>query len=154
MIEQLNGKILLNKIHPKNGDKYSPNLFKWLNKRKENRANTCHVFKDQNNFLYVGYIQNERFYGARLITILCMGNKIGIIERGKSFKFSKVDNFWKDYVEDGRCAIDPDHTMRFTGDETRWKVNGNKRICLWCNKVRQAYVKKQVTVETNQWENI
>ena len=128
-------------IAPAKGEKYSPNLHKWLSQRgKEHRAETSKVFCAPDGGLWIGMIDDDIFLiGCRLMAVLCSGAKaesmayplkqIGPLE--------EAADFWERYLEVGRCAIDQKHTMSFVGDETRWLVDGDRRECMWCGRAKQ-----------------
>lgn len=117
---------LLELIDPANGDKYSPNLHAYMTKREDIRFIGLH--KDSKNHLWLGYIDGKAFIGTRLMTVLTQGEQAmsgAYLDLGE---LNKVEGFWGQYIENGRCAIDPDHTMYFVGDKNRI-MNGK---CLWC----------------------
>lgn len=137
----LGGIMEIKNIAPAKGEKYSPNLYKWLTQRdKKHRAETSKVFRAPNGGLWIGMIDENIFLiGCRLMAVLCAGTKaesmayplkqIGPLE--------EVEDFWERYLAVGRCAIDQKHEMSFVGDETRWLVDGDKRECLWCGSAKQ-----------------
>jgi hypothetical protein len=134
-------------IHPKNGDKYSPNLHKYLmGKRRSIAAIYATVYQDRNGSIWLGYRDEENwFMGARLITVLCSGSRTDTLAYPPSFGrgLIEVKGFWKQYVAHGRCAIDKEHDMFFIGDDNRWDVTGNRRHCKWCGKMHQE--RKSIT---------
>ncbi len=138
----------IEKFNPKNGDKYSPNFYKWL--RRHYRPEFSVVRGGEFDHLYVGEDEGWCFTGKKLMHILCkIGDPISCILNLKT-KPTPVADFWKDYEERGRCAIDPSHNMRFVGDENRYQQNGDARTCRWCG-TRQNLVTK--THEYQVWEN-
>ena len=60
----------LDAIHPKNGDKYSPNLQKFLTKHM---GREMMVYEAEDHTLYIGEFEDEWFHGCRLLTVLCSG---------------------------------------------------------------------------------
>jgi hypothetical protein len=148
----------LNSINPKNGDKYSPNLFKLLtNKRREIAATYGQVYRDKQGVLWLGYRDEEDwFMGARLIAVLCNGRKTDTFAHPPAMgrALVAVKDFWKRYVADGRCAIDKAHDMWFVGDASRWQVKGKLRTCLWCGRVQQKKVRFVKKVTSEQWVTV
>ena len=143
----------IKKINPKNHPRYSPNLYKWImNRNNPTRKWASRVYKDSDGTLWIGFIDDGDFIGARLMSVLCNGSgawsacygslKLGLVE---------VIDFWDDYIKRGRCAIDQDHSMYFIGDETRWRAEGDTRECLWCGNVRQRLKKWSEVVEREKW---
>ncbi len=66
-------------ISPKNGDKYSPNLYKFLtSSRREITAMYGQVYRDKQGILWLGHRDEDGwFMGARLIAVLCQGRRVG-----------------------------------------------------------------------------
>ncbi len=141
-------------IAPRRGIKYSPNLYKWLtDPRRPYRASESFVFEDSNGLQWIGRLEDRAIIGERLIAVLCQGRSAiskfwmgveGLVE---------VKGFWEQYVQKGRCAIDPQHLMHFAGDETRWQQEGDSRLCLWCGQ-RQELARWTETVERQEWRAV
>lgn len=111
-------------IAPKNGSKYSPNLYQWMKaQERRSRAWAFRVYRDADNILWIGMLDNRELIGSKLIAVLCNGAKE---ETAAWQNIHAVDlpDFWVDYVAHGRCAIDADHSMWFINDESRWSTNG------------------------------
>lgn len=134
-------------INPKNGDRYSPNLYRWLNHRRGRQPliSLTRVFSDPGETLWIGYLDPEgdatfTFIGARLISVLCNGvSEHSGAYYGLADKLTCVEDFWPRYAAIGRCAIDTRHTMFFIGDDQRWTVEGNIRHCRWCGNHSQTF---------------
>lgn len=143
------------RINPRNGPKYSPNLYAWLTQRTHRyRAWTSRVYADRSGTLYIGLIDGDCLHGSKLLGVLCNGRK----ETSWAFcslgKLTEVVDFWSRYMAIGRCAIDPEHQMNFVGDESRWRVHGAFRECLWCGNHRQYRRIRYVRVEHSTWETV
>ncbi len=145
----------LEKINPKNGSKFSPNLFKFI-KSKKSRG-LYRVYKDAKGTLYIGHIDNDFgdgpwFTGAMLITVLCLGfSSTTYAKAVRENELVEVVGFWDDYYKNGRCAIDTDHTGSFMGDDDRWNQSGDKRECTWCGNFSQVLRRWTVQVEKSEW---
>lgn len=150
-------KQLLEQIAPSQGAKYSPNLHKWLRKRRFWGTENTRVYENcgpgYRPGLYIGFKDNEGWFtGCRLMDVLCKGASA---ETGAycGDGFQEVPDFWGRYVANGRCAIDPEHTGWFLDDETRWQVDGDTRSCLWCGCHTQRLRRWTEQVERLQWES-
>lgn len=147
----------LEEINPKNHEKYSENLYKWLKKNK-NFLPGVNVYKNiKENKLYIGCFNethDTNFWGAGLNAVLCkMSNDLFRLHEILISDFVVIENFWEDYIKIGRCAIDVDHTMSFLNSDNRWKYtnDGNTKSCTWCNdciKWRKLY---SVTELRSRW---
>jgi len=148
----------LKSINPKNGDKYSPNLFKFLtSNRREIAATYGQVYRDKQGVLWLGFRDEEEwFMGARLMAVLCSGRRADTFAYPPSMgrALVEVKGFWARYVADGRCAIDKAHDMYFVNDNARWSVKGNVRTCLWCGLVKQKKVRFVKKVTSHQWVTV
>ncbi len=141
-------------VHPRNGSRYSPNLFSWLTMRsRKHHAWTSRVYRDKDGTLWIGMLDQGDLFGARLMNVLCNGSKAeggcwinlrGLVE---------VADFWPRYMRDGRCAIDTEHAQYFIGDDTRWAVNGDTRTCLWCGEARQVFARWTDVVAHQEWRS-
>ncbi|MCL4526433.1 MAG: hypothetical protein M1492_08060 [Gammaproteobacteria bacterium] len=140
-------------INPSNGLQFSPNLYRFLRKHGSTRAKTWRVFRDGDNTLWVGLLDDGWLHGARLMGILCYGAREQAWAHvpGSICDLHEVPQFWTDYMRIGRCAIDPEHRMSFIGDETRWSVHGNERSCLWCGNARQRLETWVEEVRHERW---
>ena len=145
-------------INPRNGDKYSPNLYKFMTQKDHAITSTCaNVYRDKQGALWLGYRDEEGwFMGARLIAVLCNGRKAVVFAHPPKMGSALVEvrGFWQRYIADGRCAIDKAHDMYFVGDKTRWEVKGNHRSCLWCGKVQQQKKIRVTKVRTEEWVKV
>lgn len=149
----------LNEINPRNGSKYSPNLYKFL---KKNKGRSFKVFEDKEGYLWIGDYEegfgNPKgyFVGHRLIRVLCEGSKvIPFAWIAKSLgELKELRHFWDDYKIIGRCAIDLDHSMWFQGDENRFSKSefGESRSCDWCGQ-KQKRVETSHKIIKTRWEN-
>lgn len=152
----------IEKIHPSNGMMYSPNLYAWLTLRsKKYRADTSRVFATKDGTLYIGFLDDcdpvvDRDYliGSRLISVLCYGKKEDSYSFSRLGELTEVPDFWVRYMAVGRCAIDPEHKMHFFGDDSRWRINGDQRECLWCGNHSQKLRQWVEMVERSAWEPV
>lgn len=128
--------VLLTSLSPANGPRYSPNLYKWLVKHAKRgqwvlrRHYRCDwlVMESEDGIVL----------GAKLWGILCNGvrEKIWDITTDLAVVGEVDEGFWQQYLQNGRCAIDPKHCHWFIDDDSRWDVtaDGQMRVCLWCGK--------------------
>jgi len=141
-------------VNPKNGTKFSPNLYQWLTKRDTRRLRkNAVVCKDKDGKLFVGALDDGWLHGSNLMRVLCVGGKAEV------FAFylgahEEIANFWQRYMEIGRCAIDQDHRMYFTGDDARWKTEGDTRHCQWCGNHSQTLRRWIEPVDRQRWETV
>jgi hypothetical protein len=144
----------LSKIHPSNGPKYSPNLYRWLSDRKKTyRARLARVYADDKGILWIGHMDDLYFIGTRLMTVLC-DSTAGTMAHSRASKcLVELTAFWDSYAKVGRCAMDPGHVLGFVGDDLRWEVDGKRRHCVWCGKATQV-LKSYVTQTHDNWVNV
>ena len=132
-------------VNPKNGAKFSPNLYKWLTKRDRGHLRkNASVHKDKDGTLFIGMVYDGWLHGSKLMRVLCVGGKAEV------FAFY----LWQQYMAIGRCAIDQAHSMYFTGDDTRWKTEGDTRNCQWCGNNSQTLRRWIEPVERQRWETV
>ena len=140
-------------IKPDCGPKFSPNLYLWLtSKAHKNRAWAYRVYRDVDGVLWIGQLDRRELIGAKLVAVLCNGARESTAA-WQNIDAEEVPNFWANYITDGRCAIDVDHSMDFFNDETRWRVAGDSRSCQWCGKVTQALKRWTESVQRQEWIN-
>jgi len=141
-------------IDPALHRKYSPNLYAFLNARKNSsQLRLARVFIDQAGVEYLGFLDDTGcLIGARLTQVLCDGAKTTVVSYCGAKDWRELPDFWAQYVADGRCAVDRAHKMPFIGSEHRWRVAGESRDCLWCGKVSQVLKRTVAEVVTQQWE--
>lgn len=151
-----NNGLDLARIHPNNHPKFSPNLHAFLSSSKgKHIARLGTVFRDEQGTLWLGYKDDlGSLIGARLPQVLCFGKKAEVFSYS-GLRFKEVENFWENYCQTGRCAIDPQHKEYFVGDASRWDVRGNTRSCMWCGKGQQVLKRwtETATVEKSTWLN-
>jgi hypothetical protein len=141
-------------IDPALHRKYSPNLYAFLRARKHSsQLRLARVFIDQAGVEYLGFLDDTGcLIGARLTQVLCDGAKTAVVSYCGGNKWRELTNFWSEYIEDGRCALDRAHKMPFIGSEHRWHVAGGIRKCLWCNKASQVLKRTVKEVVSESWE--
>lgn len=143
-------------VNPIHSAKFSPNLYAFLtapaNKALAQRAR---VWCDEDGVLYIGYFDDtDLLIGARLSQVLCYGRKAQVTCPINLGGLAEVEDFWDAYIEDGRCAIDVAHKEAFINDDSRWKVEGDTRKCMWCFKHTQKLFTKLVTKESKEWRQL
>jgi hypothetical protein len=141
-------------IAPNCGFKYSPNLHRFL-KKHASLARMARLFIDSTGVRYLGFIDDtDSLIGARLNQVLSMGTKTPVFCYSTLGVLTEHESFWAEYVADGRCALDREHTTPFVGDQTRWRTAGEHRSCLWCGKMTQTLRRWTETkvVERESWE--
>jgi len=118
-------EVVLKKINPKNGEKYSICLFRYLKRNPQYH----HAYRDREGALYFGYMHEGLFHGQRIGSILS-GGKQNYCYAGYSVKWRELKGFWPRYIRIGRCALDPKHNYEYDG---RFKPVGKTgRQCQWC----------------------
>ena len=141
-------------VNPKNGAKFSPNLYQWMTKRENSSLRqNARAYKDKDGVVFIGTADDGWLHGSRLMRILCVGRKA---ERFAFYLGEMVEivDFWERYAAVGRCAIDQAHAMHFTGEETRWKTEGDTRHCQWCSNHSQTLRRWIEPVERQRWEMV
>lgn len=154
----------IEQINSKHNPKYSKNLYNWLRRRQRERPDfpdekiLLPVFRcEENKILWIGDLEEGWLHGCRLMSILCNGTKAQAFAyrvEAHMKELHLIPDFWEQYFADGRCAIDREHQMFFIGDESRWKVDGSIRDCLWCGKHRQLLVRWEETVCREKWKPV
>lgn len=153
-------KELLSAIRSIQGDKYSPNLYRWIVAKSPKTVEVMiRVFVATDGSKWIGYLDDGWFVGSRLLGVLCNGGKEqSFAYRARDIERNcgalvEVENFWTEYIADGRCAIDREHAMHFIGEETRWVYGEGTRSCLWCCKAKQSLHKWAETIQREAWRN-
>lgn len=141
------------------GDKYSPNLRQWVMSWNRRMCKTVvgpvpNVYRHHDGSLWVGYLDDfdGSLIGARMMSILCEGRKAKTFCNIGVRNPELVADFWSQYAADGRCAIDREHKQWFIGDDTRWKIDGDTRQCVWCGKATQRLKRWTEEVQREKWE--
>jgi hypothetical protein len=87
-------------INPRNGEKYSLNLYQWLTKRDDKmRAWASRVYREADGSLFVGWPSESypgEFIGARMGDILCYGRKSECF-CWLSLVLEEIPGFWTPY---------------------------------------------------------
>lgn len=153
--------VALEDINPTNGDKYSPNLYKFMRARLRDcnwaRWQVATWSSDYGSFpcLVREWTDSNGVHlqmSAKLWEALCRGSKTcNGFYPGRRFTFDRP-NFWDEYKAIGRCAIDPEHRERFVaGDRWEESADGQTRRCRWCGKVTQRL--EHYTEPRTRWVN-
>jgi hypothetical protein len=137
--------------HPR----YSPNLHTWIHKNWLKAGERVVVTNDPGMNRYIGLLHEDGWMsGTRLAAVLVNGAKEtvwALQPNHHSVKLGVDETFWQRYIQDGRCAIDPGHLVYFVDEETRWKVTGGVRECLWCGHHVQVKLDWTETVNHSAW---
>jgi hypothetical protein len=97
-----------------------------------------------------GYPGDTDFVGTRLMSALCLGAKAqSACYVGLARNVDRVADFWKRYLDVGRCAIDPDHRENFIGGD-RFAVSDDIRTCRWCGQSQRRMLVPRI-VEEEVW---
>lgn len=147
-------------------DKYSWNLWRWLNKYKWHRNVYFRITEDSPEFninnikasdLYIGTMDSTGLSGNRLGTILGKG-----IGKDDCFAFHPIagwrndefiditDIFWKEYINIGRCLFTEHSGVWIRGDEDRFSYTNNTRKCNWCGKWQHKEIIKEVKIKRHE----
>lgn len=138
-------KAFLDAINPKHhGDRYSENLYKWLNKHKttplfvafsgvsnlNGKPMTYDPRKTQCGNIYIGYgdMNDGWVNGAQLSAIISAGTKAKSWANPPRLKFTPLPNWLDEYQAKGKCHIDPSHLFY----PERWATDVDARQCEWC----------------------
>ena len=148
---------LLPLINPKLHPKYSPNLYKWIRKNWFTLVTEYDqpiVVTNQPD-RYIGmFFEDGWMSGVQLNRVLVNGAKErrwALHPDHQSVKSGVDAPFWERYIQDGRCAIDPEHQVGFVGDDTRWKYDGKVRECQWCGHHVQVQLDWTEVVNHSDW---
>lgn len=143
----------LSLIKPERGDKYSPNLYRWLTcEQNKGLERVVHIYRDTDGILWIGMQDGRELMGSKLMGVLCNGAKEKIAA-WLVIDAVLIQDFWPRYVADGRCAIDKDHLRDFLHAESRWQTAGDTRSCQWCGKHSQALKRWTEQVQREEWVN-
>ena len=137
-------------------DKYSQNLYNWLQKIKKKgyppprlyvqigcgpcRVDEYSSAKTQAAAIYIGFPDNSDLFGSHLSGVLCNGgSEPTFCYPGYSLPSRSIeitDTFWTEYLLSGKCAIDPEHSLYF--DAERYIDGKQSRACKWCGQIEVA----------------
>lgn len=146
-------------IHPRHGEKFSPNFHSWLRVHPHYtrvfrvKKIIDHSWNWTDADLLVGMLDKDDsglqwFVGARLNEILTNGSaaSAGAYALGSRVEFNDVTKeFWPEYLRVGRCAVDPDHQENFRKAESRYSTESGIRTCSWCGMRHQVIPHSVVT---------
>lgn len=152
-------------------DKYSWNLYQWLNKYKKHRDLKIYYTGDEfnpDNFVASKIIIGYEIQGTNDI----LGNNLsGIIRNGikktDSYCFCPfggfdtesfidiTDIFWKNYLRKGRCFLFKHDSIWLLGDEDRYSYIGkSSRRCNWCGQWQHREIEKITVIKRkDKWKN-
>lgn len=159
-------------INPQKGDKYSPALFRWLQKQQriqrfsvDPKTELPQVYRSRAGGLFIGEMgrivgRNDLcFVGVGLMRVLSYGPGFSVEMRSFNAQQSKslrlVKTFWTRYLAIGRCALDPKHDIYFGGaGASRYKTTSKtRRTCQWCGHC-QRLVRRVEKVQREEWVNL
>jgi hypothetical protein len=152
-------KELLKQIHPDAHPKYSLRLYKWLTSRRRTwpLEKTQVYFNDGLSYfsgIYVGYLQLDERYGSfrgNRLSGIVHGTRYRVHHQGFGWRgFELVPDFWEQYLELGKCHIDPRHSWDWSNAGERWDKDGDNRTCRWCG-ARYALERYTQTEECTRW---
>lgn len=126
-------------------DFFSWQLFRWIRSRTE----LYRVWRDEQQELVIGgiYYGDDSISGRRLRTLYFHDKNLSVYSfcMHDCSKWEEItEQFWKDYMEKGVCAIHGDNAHKW-GDTD---ISGEfpERTCLYCKKV-EVQKTKMVEVE-------
>ncbi len=174
----------LKSIKPKvrgQSDKYSWNLYRFLEKNYKNTSFRFYHIVDQDDYVngetihkkvpfnindvstYYIWVGKESvdglwLYGNRLNSIISVG-KERFTEFANPWLRSKeyvdiTNEFLKAYLKIGRCLFTKHSYVWTAGSESRYTyINKSSRRCNWCGKYQTRRIKKIQTIERKEvWE--
>ena len=159
---------LIKPKHNKVSDKYSWNLYEYLNKYKGNfkvyysKINAFtekeHTYNKESlvkidTIISIGESSGDRnsVIGCRLDEILRKVPKMDYYYGNLNGDYIDItQEFIQDYIDIGRCLFDTGHTAWMRGDEDRFAYESEDiRKCNWCNlkqfKHIETYTKELIT---------
>lgn len=141
--------VRLSDVDPKKNPAFSPNLYRWLRKNKTYLRCGVDRYVCEDGIEYIGWVDDTGcLIGSRLIGALCYGGREKTWAHMHLGKSAKLKPLWGDYLNIGRCAIDPEHSARFIDE--RFIETGKKRTCKWCGHVQKKEF-YQVTETRERW---
>ena len=95
----------LNKfVNPKNNEKYSQNIYRWLTYSKHKQF--TNIFKDSDGIYYIGLRDDAGIWcGAKLVRVVCLGCKAETFSYPTSITREWNDvtvKFWTRYLSKGK----------------------------------------------------
>jgi hypothetical protein len=156
-------------------DKYSWNLFKFLNKLHSDK-NYGNYYKNQLEILWLhhsrwdgSYLEfNEDKLNIGQLIIMPLGKANGrsffsmqsVLAKGRAEEFALpwredeltniTDWFFTTYIRDGRCIFDRGHQSWLQGTENRFTFINNTRRCNWCGKWHNKEIQKVVSIKRKE----
>lgn len=144
----------LSAIDPKNGDKLSPNLHRFLRHRRSwSMIQRGTTYRSKDGALYFGFTDERDFLGAQLMSILVKGARAQTYCFINGKDFTPAPEVMAEYLRIGRCAFDPAHWHSFQNSEGRYVTKGNRRTCQWCGAIHRL-IKKKRTVTDTFWKPV
>lgn len=148
-------------------EKLSYNLSRWLKRNgglfvrafyaPEPGALAWDPAKTHPPMIYLGFPDDGWLHGARLSSILTMGTKADswAYPPGE-FDLPLVEiteAFWAAYIELGKCALDPEHSLYWPSDRFVESLDGGTRVCRWCARSEAREI-RPMTVYQTSWKMV
>ncbi len=147
--------VLLDQIqaNDKRKDRYSLNLYRFLRKKPHYHQVFLHCgIAGQEHWdpertlvpaIFVGLGDAPFILGARLSEIICKGGSTQTAAHALFDHCVEItDAFWARYIEIGKCAIDPEHTLY--ADSDRYAEVEETRRCRWCGRIEHVQEELQM----------
>lgn len=132
-------------IDPSAWDAYSANLVRWLKAHGRDGDEIYSVFPGAGlaeiygpGALFLGQPFSDNhadtdFSGVLLMGALTFGRDAKrFCHAGKTTQLRPLEGFWQKYIDQGRCAIDPEHRVMFKENNRIIESHG-ARVCAWCS---------------------
>jgi hypothetical protein len=161
----MTGKELLPLLRNRPADRYSKNLYNWVKKHAGHcdlvvaysQRQLGHAFtyaETAASCMYIGFgdLDDYWLHGSRLSTIICEGGHASSWAYPPAEDFKVIPDWWQNYLERGKCCIDPEHNLYW--DVDRFEDNeGTLRACRWCGLTqrKRTWIEQ---VERVVWETI
>lgn len=136
---------LLSAIAPKNSPAFSANLHRWMRShgrigdtiyRLDAGGKLSRIYGAGTLFLgqpYADYSGDTDFSGVLLMGVLCNGSSATrVCLGGAAPSLVVVEDFWEQYKQIGRCAIDVSHSIGFRDEAQRFHLVDGQQTCKWC----------------------
>jgi hypothetical protein len=140
-------------------EKFSANLARWIVKqitfdKLTTIPGVFHKKNDPSDIFVACYDRgfDEDLAGSRLRSIISLGSAAttGLYAGMRIRSLRNItDEFWNEYRQRGKCAIDPTHS---TYGCERWEedAKGAYRTCRWCG-LKQKAVHRVIKTVTTDW---
>jgi hypothetical protein len=147
-------------VSHKVGEKYSPNLHAWLVRESNQRLPPLTTalgpspLDGKRNWLMVGWRDEQGwFMGTAIRRILCDGLKTESYAYAPEQVSEGGEWFIAEYLRDGRCTLDRDHSTHFLNAKDRYHIEADYRTCNWCGE-RHSLRRWSETVDRSEWVSL